>query len=118
MNPFPYWHYRIPDISNLILLQVQNTENIYEKCNMANEIINTIWKASLHIYTDGSVDTKINVAGCSMFIPQLKYSKAIRLNNETSIFSAELTAILIALEWIEEVQPIVTCIFSDCLSAI
>ena len=32
-----------------------------------NEIINTIWKASLHIYTDGSVDTKINVAGCSMF---------------------------------------------------
>ena len=64
---------------------------------MANEIINTIWKTSLHIYTDGSVDTKINVVGCSMSIPQLKYSKAIRLNNETSIFSAELTAILIAL---------------------
>ena len=71
------------------------------------------------IYTDGSVDTKINAAGCSMFIPQLKYSKAIRLHNETSIlFSAELTAILIALEWIEDVQPIETCIFSDCLSAI
>ena len=72
MNPFPYWHYMIPDISNLILLQVQKTENIYEKCIIANEIINTIWKASLHIYTDGSVDTKINVAACSIFIPQLK----------------------------------------------
>ena len=34
---------------------------------MANEIINTIWKTSLHIYTDGSEDTEINVAGCSMF---------------------------------------------------
>ena len=54
---------------NISPLQVQKTENIYEKCNIANEIINTIWKASLHIYTDGSVDTKINVAGCSMFIP-------------------------------------------------
>ena len=61
---------------------------------MASEIINTIWKSSLHIYTDGSVDTNINVAGCSIFISQLIYSKAIILNNETSIFSAELTAIL------------------------
>ena len=32
INPFPYWHYSIPDISNLILLQVKKkTDNIYEK---------------------------------------------------------------------------------------
>ena len=51
-------------------------------------------------------------------MPQLNYSKCIRLNNEISIFTAELFAILIAVEWIEEVQPIHTCICSDCLSAI
>ena len=53
-----------------------------------------------------------------MYIPQLKYSKNTQLNNGISIFTAELLAILLALEWIEDVKPMHTCIFSDCLSAI
>ena len=73
---------------------------------------------SLHIYTDGSRNPTLDTVGCGVYIPQLKYTKATRLNNEVSIFTAELFAILLAVEWVEEVKPLHTCNFSDCLSAI
>ena len=41
-----------------------------------------------------------------------------QLLNEASIFTAELLAILLAVEWIEQVKPMHTCIFTDCLSVI
>ena len=82
------------------------------------EIINTRWKHSLHIYTDGSLNPNTKKVGCSIYIPYFKYSKYVRINDYTSIYTAELFAVLLALEWIEEFQPLHVCIFMDCLSAL
>ena len=117
-NPFPYWKYNKPIISTEILPLTINAINPKEKYNISMEIINNKWQNSLCIYTDGSYNPSFNTAGCGICIPQLKYYKNYRLNNEISIFSAELLAILFTLEWIENVKPIQTCILSDCLSAL
>ena len=116
-NPFPYWHYTEPNISKEIFNSTKNIKDNNEKGLIATEIINTVWGNSLHIYTDGSLDPRTNAVGSSMYVPYFKYSKSVKLENGASIFTAELFAILLSLEWIE-VQPIYTCIFSDCLSAI
>ena len=78
--------------------------------NMAN------WSTSLHIYTDGS---KCNIkCACAFYVPSIKFSKMIRLPDNTSIFIAEMVAILEALQFILLKPPISCVIFSDSLSSI
>ena len=60
----------------------------------------------LKIYTDGSKD------------PQLKISKGFKLQPYISIFMCELTAIFLALNWIQDFKPLNTVIFVDSLSAL
>ena len=117
-NPFPYWFYVEPNISTEVLNSIKMITDTNEKSLIIKDIIYTKWCQSLHIYTDGSLNPNTNKVGCGIYIPYFKYSKSVRLNNSTSIYSAELFAILLALEWIEEFQPLLACIFSDCLSAL
>ena len=51
-------------------------------------------------------------------IPALKYSKKLRLTDNSSIFSAELVAILEALRFLIIKPPMSCVIFSDSLSAL
>ena len=117
-NPFPFWHYNSPVVSKEIHTLTEHITDSSIKHSIASEIINTRWNNSLRMYTDGSVNPNLNTTGCSFFIPQFKYAKHLRLNNEICIFTAELFAILLALEWIEQVKPMYSCILSDCLSAL
>jgi ribonuclease HI len=54
---------------------------------------------TLKIYTDGSV-VENNTAGSAFIIPDLKIEKSFHLGKHFSIFTAELIAILMALEYI------------------
>lgn len=80
--------------------------------------IGSTWSSALHIYTDGSVDKSKSQVGCSIVVPTFKYSRGYRLPGDSSIYSAELTAMLMALEWVDDVKPSFVVIFSDSLSGI
>lgn len=71
---------------------------------------------SLHIYTDGSKCER--KSGCAFCVPSLQYSKSIRLSDGTSVFIAEMVAILEALRFLLTKPPLSCVIFSDSLSAI
>ncbi len=43
---------------------------------------------------------------------------AKRLSDHLSVFTTELLAIILALQWIEEVQPEITVICSDSMAAL
>jgi ribonuclease HI len=64
------------------------------------------------------LDSNIRKVGCSVVVPVFKYSRGYRLPTGISIYSAELMAIYLALEWIDDVKPEDVVIFSDCMSAI
>jgi ribonuclease HI len=70
------------------------------------------------VYTDGSVNKHDKKVGCSFVVPEFKYSRGFRLPGDSSILTAELIAIVMSLEWIDEVKPSNVVIFSDCMSAI
>lgn len=71
------------------------------------------WTESMHsnpniiiAYTDGSLNKEINSTGCAFFILKLDEKRFWKLNTKTSIFSAELTAIFVALEFLYEKEEI------------
>ena len=70
---------------------------------LAKEKITTTYKDHLKIYTDGSKHTGVQIAS-AFVIPSLNVTKSFKLNEQVSIFAAELYAILRALHFIND-QP-------------
>lgn len=52
------------------------------------------------------------------FIPAVNYEFCARLSDNSSVFDAELMAILKAVQWVESNPPFQCVILSDCLSAV
>ena len=70
----------------------------------------------LKIYTDGSkMGTK---SSCAFYVPTLRYSKVLRLPDNTKIFTAEMVAILEALKFVLSKPPMSAVIYSDSLSVV
>lgn len=85
----------------------------------ALELINTEYVNYLHVYTDGSVQDNGNV-GAAFVIPTLNIEKRFTLPRGVSIFSAELIAILMALNYFDNFAslPVAIAIFTDSKSAL
>ena len=73
----------------------------------------------LQIFTDGSKLTAKNI-GSAFVIPDMRITKSYKLNQNISIFTAELWAILKALDFINDCPKSITSviIFTDSLSSI
>jgi ribonuclease HI len=116
--PFPYWHLQRVNVSLDIHDLLDDNKESWMMREIAIKHINGKLGSMLHIYTDGSVDVDKGAVGCGIYIPQFKYVKGYRLPAGISIFSAELIALLMATEWIQDVKPLDTCILSDSMSAL
>jgi len=114
----PRWDYEEVETSVRLFDLIKGSDDGRVKREIVVKEINSHWATSLHIYTDGSLDPESTKVGCSFVVPPFKLSHCFRLSNGISIFSAELMAILLALEWVDEVKPRDVTIFSDCKSAV
>lgn len=76
------------------------------------------WGGYSRIYTDGSRNPDSKRVGFGMYVPDVNLCQSRRLTDGTSIFSAELVALLWALWWVEEGgwKDVVIC--TDSLSAL
>lgn len=75
------------------------------------------YSQQLKIFTDGSKDQFNNVS-CSFCIPELGVSKGCRISDELSVYTAELYAIYLALEYVKfNLNVNCTVIFTDSLSS-
>ena len=78
----------------------------------------------VHIYTDGSKDPNTGKTGMAFYVeplpPMKSFIRRARLNDNISVYSTELIAILHALIWIKSnsVDNSNFVIFSDSLSAL
>ena len=115
---YPFWDIQNIKTSLNIHTLTKNIDDDRTIKEIAVREINTTWGTALHVYSDGSMDKKFGHVGCSFVVPAFKYSHGFRLPGEASILSAELVAILVALEWVDEIKPNDVVIFSDCMSAI
>lgn len=71
----------------------------------------------IQIYTDAS-KTENNRVGAAFIIPELNVMLNKRVSDHLSVFTGELLAILLALEWVENNKPSKVLIGSDSSSAV
>ena len=68
------------------------------------------WSSSLHIYTDGSKCE--DKSACAFYVPCMNYSKKFHLPDNTSVYIAEMIAILETLRFLLLKPPLCCVIFS------
>ena len=113
----PFWHYRTPQVSTVIKEHVSKKfSSATESKIYANEIISKKWNHFLGIFTDAS-RLQDGRTGIGFYIPKFNVRKKFKIC-DINIMRAELAAILMALEWVEEYLPIAIVIFSDSNSAL
>lgn len=116
----PPSRFKAPKVDKTLQNEVSKKENPEILKHLAAERI-SLYEQSICIYTDASrtIDKRTAAA---FYIPESKIEQKYRLNNELTIFSAELTAIKLSLAWIYDADSVPShksiTIFSDSLSSL
>jgi ribonuclease HI len=110
----PPWEFIHPDYNTELNEKFLKDEI---SINMVNEYIQRIKENGVTVYTDGSKDEHGKI-GIGIYVPKLQVSINHKLPDNLSIFTAEMMAILTALEKISENPPKMVTIFTDSLSSI
>lgn len=115
----PFWHYKCPNISYYVYNKINKMKDSeYKIRNCVLERIATKWNGYLKIYTDGSKqDDGEKSTGAAFYIADINIRKFYRLST-ICIMRAELVAILLALEWIDDFPCTSAVIITDSLSAL
>lgn len=113
----PVWELETPCV-DLELLKI--------KRNNKNADLNTVYysykeckyKESIQIFTDGSKNMQTEATGSAVVIPKYKIEISKRTSDCLSVFAVEMFAILMALEWTEQISDKEILICSDSVSAL
>ena len=101
LNPIPPWESCDLNIKTSLSADLNKQDHLPLLSSLAKEIIDTEYRNATKVYTDGSKLENGQVC-CAFYLPCLNISKRFRLNNEISIFSAEMFAIMKALSFCNE----------------
>ena len=114
--PIPPW--KIPEISvNCDLLnQVDKIFSPLQTKILTREYIDN-YCGYLNIFTDGFKQSN-NSTGSAVYIPYFDVKISKRIPDLCSVYTAELIALLLALNWIRDVKPSYSAIFTDSLSVL
>ena len=75
------------------------------------------YSAYLNIFTDGSKQSN-NSTASAVYIPYFDVQISKKIPDLCSVYTAELIALLLALNWIRDVKPSNSVIFTDSLSSL
>ena len=118
-SAFPPWLFCTPMISTELSSQLKKSDHPIQLQQQSLELIHTKWSNQLHIYTDGSKVPDKGISSAAFYVPHFSIYQGKRLSNFTSSYRAELAAIILALEWVEDINIYTgVIIFSDSLSGL
>lgn len=81
------------------------------------QYLEVMYDDTVQIFTDASKEPA-GKTGVAVYIPKYNVTIQKRTSNHLSIFSAEMMAIILALQWVEEVKPYKSVICSDSMSSL
>lgn len=113
----PPWMYPMPLIDLQIHKEINNQISIPTKL-VVEQYVNREYYSVLQVFTDGSKEPESCRTAAAVFIPTFNIKIAKRLSDHVSVFTTELLAIILALQWIEEVQPSRIVICTDSMAAL
>ena len=94
--------------------------NKAESCRKIQEWSDSLPAATVFFYTDGSVCSVSDQVSCAFFSPTPLVERAWSLSTGSSIFSAEVTAIVQVLSYVYNLEDVTDeiCIFTDSKSVV
>lgn len=112
ISNIPIWLFPRTEI-DLNILELKNEWEESRKGHLASQYIRNKYYSYLDMYTDGSKDEEDKV-GIGIYIPTMNISIGKRLPDQASVYTAEMMAIIVGLQWVEEVKPdrVVCCVDS------
>uniref|UniRef100_A0A8C1XU29 Uncharacterized protein n=1 Tax=Cyprinus carpio TaxID=7962 RepID=A0A8C1XU29_CYPCA len=114
----PPWLFPMPLINLQIHKVIKKQEMSLPTEIVVQQYISQEYYSVLQVFTDGSKEPESGRAAAAVYIPTFKIKMAKRLSDYVSVFTTELLAIILALQWIEEVQPARTVICTDSMAAL
>lgn len=111
-SPQPVWQLPEPMVDLSLL---ENSKHITKE--QVDEFIND-FDQHVHIFTDGSKDPVSGKTGLGVYVAGGQLQQSTRISDKVSVYTAELKAILCALEWIEQSKPLNSLICSDSAAAL
>ena len=74
----------------------------------------------MHIYTDGSKAPDKGKVSAAFYVPDYKHTEKKRMQDGSSVYRAEMAAIILALNWLHQLPALYTgaVILSDSLSSL
>ena len=107
----------MPIIDLQIQMKIKNEKNILKNI-IAQQYLDQTYSSWVQIFTDGSKDPVSGRTAAAVYIPKFQISIKKRITDHISIFAAELVAMMVALQWVEDVKPRLVAICSDSFAAI
>ncbi|XP_016409773.1 RNA-directed DNA polymerase from mobile element jockey-like isoform X2 [Sinocyclocheilus rhinocerous] len=114
----PPWLFPMPLIDLQIHKVIKKPEMNMPTEVVVQQYIKQEYYSVLQVFTDGSKEPESGRTAAAVYIPTFKIKMAKRLSDHVSVFTTELLAIILALQWIEEVQPERTVICTDSMAAL
>ncbi len=116
-SAIPPWLFPMP-VVDIQLYEEKHKEKSILTNIAVQQYIELTYYSTVQIYTDGSKDPESGITAAAVYIPQFKVKISKRISDHISVFTTEIIAIYLALQWIEEVQPIRSVICTDSLSVL
>ncbi len=117
-SAIPPWLFPMPVVDTQLYEEKHNKERSILTHTAVQQYIEQTYYSTVKIYTDGSKDPESGITAAAVYIPQFKVKISKRISDHISVFTTEIIAIFLALQWIEEVQPIRSVICTDSLSVL
>ena len=113
----PPWVFPIPDV-DLSIMDKKREWNEEDMGNLTEVYIKRHFYNYLFIFTDGSKNPRNYHVGIGVVIPEFKVYISKRISDRLSVFTAEVVAIIFALQWVDEIKPERVVICSDSIAAL
>ncbi|XP_043998578.1 uncharacterized protein LOC122846005 [Gambusia affinis] len=116
INVSPSWIFPAVNV-DIKLLKMKNDWNLKEIGVKTDIYLRNSYYNYAKIYSDGSKNSK-GCVGIGIYISEFKIDISKRLSDQLSVFTAEMVAVIISLQWVEEVRPDRVVICTDSKAVI
>ena len=115
-EPLPVWTFTAPTVDLFLVEFCKAPRNTVEVEQYFLSHINSRYFNHVRIYTDGS-KSEFGTSS-SVFVPTFQFQLSVRISNYSSVFTAELFAIVNALSWVSKSGHRENIICTDSLSSL
>lgn len=108
--PHPPWMLLVPDADITLLEKIKNYKG--DSGQMAMRYVDNYY-GYVQIFTDGSKQPDTGKVAIAYVIPEFYIKFSARVSDHLSVYTAELIAIVMALQWVEQIKPLRVVVCSD-----